>query len=183
MKQTIFYFVAPLWFLGLLSVGRACAQNPPEPQSPTRTVVADTTLRWKSFPDAVAEAEATDKKILIFVYTDWCGWWRKFQREVYTDPAVRQYLNETYVITRVNAEGTESLSFKKMTFTESELASSLQVRGFPTHVFMAPGREKLQYLYAMPGFMPSDKFGKTLRYFGENHFENTSLDDFLGDPK
>lgn len=179
MNNNITHTFTILVFISLLMAGSACAQPQSEPQAPVRVAVADTTLRWRSFPDAVAEAEAHDKKLLVFIYTDWCGWCRRFQKEVYSDPAVRTYLNEAYAITRVNAESNEKLTFKDMSFTESELALSLQARGFPTHVFMAPGREKLQYLYAMPGFMPADKFGKALRYFGQNHFEKVSFEEYL----
>lgn len=175
MKLLVYFFV----FIGFIQ--SACAQNaspsattPPHPASP-----ADTVLNWKNFPEGIAEAEATGKKIMLFIYTDWCGYCRKFQREVYTEPDIIEYLNQNFAIVKINAESEQKMTFKNMEFTEAELALSLKVTGFPTHVFMEPGGEKLNLLHALPGFMAADYFKDVLRYFKESAYEKQSFDDFL----
>lgn len=149
-------------------------------QTPTPHPVVADSLTWKSFPEAVADAQGQGKKILVFVYTDWCGWCRKFQREVYTDAALRAYLTQHYTLAKVNAEGDKPLNFRNMTFTEAELSMALQASGFPTHIFMEPGEEKLNYIQAVPGFMEANRFLMLLRYFGEDAYVHQTFEEYQG---
>lgn len=56
-----------------------------------------------SFEDALVRARAENKLVLVDVYTDWCGWCTKMDRDVFTDARVRTALLGVVPI-RVNAE-------------------------------------------------------------------------------
>jgi thiol:disulfide interchange protein len=92
-----------------------------------------------------ARSEAADRKTLVLVdfTTEWCGWCRKLEREVYPDPAVLRQLSRV-VFLRLDAE-----------HEGAPLARRYGVAGFPMLVFVAPsGRVAGEML----GFLPADAF-------------------------
>jgi thioredoxin-related protein len=135
-------------------------------------------ITWMTFSDAAAEAEKTGKKMLVFVYSDYCGWCMKMQRETYPDSSVTNYLNQHYVLAKVNGDSQEKVQYKDMNFTESELASALKAPGFPFHVFMEAGKEKLQYLQGIPGYLPADRFRQILKFIGEDFYLSQDFNVF-----
>jgi thioredoxin-related protein len=63
-------------------------------------------LRWMSFNDGIAEAKKTGKKVMIDVYTNWCGWCKKMDKETYTNVGVVDYLNRYFVVVKLDLKGT-----------------------------------------------------------------------------
>jgi thiol:disulfide interchange protein len=62
-------------------------------------------LNWhKDFDSALVEAKEQQKFVLVDVYTDWCVYCKKLDKEVYTDPAVKKYLSEHFIVVKANAE-------------------------------------------------------------------------------
>ena len=53
-------------------------------------------VKWYTFEEAVALSKENPKKLFIDVYTDWCGWCKKMDRETFTHPVIAKYLNENY---------------------------------------------------------------------------------------
>ncbi|HLT51685.1 MAG TPA: DUF255 domain-containing protein, partial [Arenibacter sp.] len=47
-------------------------------------------ITWLSWEEAVklAETEKDPKKIFVDVYTDWCGWCKKMDKDTFQDPKV-----------------------------------------------------------------------------------------------
>ena len=39
-------------------------------------------LPWKPFTDGFAEAKKAEKKIMVDVYTTWCGWCKRLDADV-----------------------------------------------------------------------------------------------------
>lgn len=89
-------------------------------------------LKWyHSFSEALAEAKAKNKLVFADVYTDWCGWCKRLDRDTFSDPTMVAYLAEKYICVKVNAEnGKENV----------KLAEDAEVTGFPTGlVFKSSG--------------------------------------------
>ena len=77
-----------------------------------------------SFDDALAKARSEKRLVLVDVYTDWCGWCKKLDREVFSDAKVAAAAS-ALVAVRVNAEkGGE------------KIAERYDVQGFPTILFV-----------------------------------------------
>ena len=64
-------------------------------------------IQWMSFEDAVAmtQNEGNTKKVFIDVYTDWCGWCKKMDKDTFQNPEVAKYMQENYYMVKFNAEG------------------------------------------------------------------------------
>ncbi len=96
-------------------------------------------------PFGQAARQAADRHTLLLVdfTTDWCGWCRKLEAEVYPDPAVSRQLSRV-VYLRVDAER-----------EGAALARRYGVEGFPTLIFLTPsGGVAGQIL----GYLPAPAF-------------------------
>lgn len=133
-------------------------------------------LAWLSFDNGLAEAAKQQKKLLVDVYTDWCSWCKKMDKEVYTDNRVIALLNEHFVMVKLNAESSKKLTYRGQEFTEREFAAALGVDGYPTTVFFLSDAKPITRI---PGFMEPKTFTNVLTYIGRDHYLNIPYDDFL----
>ena len=121
---------------------------------------------WRDWDRGLAEARAAGRPLLVDVYTDWCGWCKRMDREVYAHPEVRDYLALKFVTVKLDAEGSQTLSYDGRTWTARTLARRLGVTGYPTTLFLDPKGGPPE---GVPGYLPPDRFLLLLRYFGDGH--------------
>ena len=119
------------------------------------------------------------KKVWVDVYTDWCGWCKKMDKEVYTHEGVVKVLNKEFVAIKLNAESNAKLTFNGTMMTQSELAQSLGVSSYPTTVFFTADA---QLITTLPGYVPGEEFSKILTFIGEEHYEKMSYEEFRKSP-
>lgn len=142
-------------------------------------------LKWYSFEEAVALSRENPKKILIDIYTDWCGWCKKMDAEAYSNQQLIQYISENYYPVKFNAEQREDVEFNEHTFKfvasgrrgvhELAVALTNNQLSYPTTVFMD---EEFRIIQPIPGYMKVKDLQPILAYFGENAYTDTSWDEF-----
>ncbi len=64
-------------------------------------------IQWMKFEEAVAANANNPKMILVDVYTDWCGWCKKMDKDTFTDPRVVAHLKKNFYAVKLNAEDTK----------------------------------------------------------------------------
>jgi len=134
-------------------------------------------VQWTRWDAGLKSASASNRPILVDVYTDWCGWCRRMDRDVYSRDDVRQYLSRHFVTVRLNAESPSAASYAAHRYTESSLAARFRVSGFPTTIFLKPNGD---HLVNVPGYVPADRFLLLLQYIGDGQLERgVSFDDFV----
>jgi thioredoxin-related protein len=133
-------------------------------------------LKWMSFNDGIALAKRTGKKVMIDVYTDWCGWCKKMDKDTYTDQAVAAYLNKKYVAIKLNAESSNTIKFQGKSYTEQELAGAFGITGYPSIIFLKDDGEPIT---VYPGYADAGRFCTVLSFIGENHYLTTKFEDYL----
>ncbi|QTV06818.1 thioredoxin family protein [Faecalibacter bovis] len=75
-------------------------------------------INWMSLDDATKASNANPEKPILFnIYTNWCGYCKKLDKETFVDPAVVKYVNENYIPVKFNAETKEMVSFLGINFT------------------------------------------------------------------
>ncbi|MBF9254747.1 DUF255 domain-containing protein [Pontibacter sp. 172403-2] len=140
-------------------------------------------IHWLTIEEAAAKQKLEPRKIVIDVYTDWCGWCKKMDKTTFADPEVAAYVNAHYYAVKLDAEGTEPITLNGHTFKYNpeykshELAVAL-LNGqlsFPTTVYLD---EEMKMLTPVPGFMDAPAFSQILRYFGGNHYKEMNFDEF-----
>lgn len=113
-------------------------------------------IQWMKFEEAIAENAKNPKMILVDVYTDWCGWCKKMDKETFTDPKVIEYINSKFYAVKMNAEDTKrTFEFMGKTYNEAQMAAAMRVNSYPNFVIIEP---KLQNIAQMPGYRQPTEF-------------------------
>jgi len=124
---------------------------------------------WHAFKDAIPAAQASDKMIMVDIYTDWWSWCKKLDRDVLSKPDVQAYLAEKFIAVKLNAEDKESrVKILEHDLTYAEAVGAYGVQGFPATLFLEPNG---QLIYKLSGYHPKDKYMEILKYFAEREFE------------
>lgn len=136
-------------------------------------------IEWLTFEEAVKRAEKKPKKLLIDVYTDWCGWCKKMDKDAYANAQITKYINENYYAVKFNAEQKENIEFNGHTFKylpngnrgihELALALTNNKPSYPTTVFMD---EEYRILQPIPGYLNAQSMEPILAYFGSDSYKN-----------
>jgi thioredoxin-related protein len=123
------------------------------------------------FEEAVAANANNPKMILVDVYTDWCGWCKKMDKDTFTDPRVVAHLKKNFYAVKLNAEDTKRrFPFMGKTFSEAEMAVAMRVNSYPNFVVIEPG---LQNLAQLPGYREPADFLAGLNELIEKAFKKT----------
>ncbi len=133
-------------------------------------------LKWKKYDAGLAEAKKAKKKIIVDVYTDWCRWCKKLDKEVYANDSVAAYLEKQYILVKVNGESGEKVKYKGKQLTEMQLTQMLKVSGFPAIIFLDSSGEVIDRI---SGYVPPERFLPIAKYLGEDHFKKMTWDEYL----
>lgn len=134
-------------------------------------------VEWRDWNAGLSAAAASSRPVLVDVYTDWCGWCRRMDRDVYGRADVARYLSQKFVTIRLNAESSESVTYRGRSMTARSLASSFDVSGYPTTLFLTSDGE---HLVNVPGYVEAGRFLLLLRYVGDGHMERgVRWDEFV----
>jgi thioredoxin-related protein len=123
-------------------------------------------LPWKSWNAGMAEARASGRPVLVNVYTDWCTWCRRMDRDVYSRADVREYLAKKFVTIKLDAESTERATFEDRPTTLSAIAQRFRVSAYPTTIFL---RSNGDHVVNVPGYVTAERFMLMLEYVGDDH--------------
>lgn len=116
----------------------------------------DKEIKWLSFDEASELAVKEPKMILVSVYTDWCGWCKKMDRETFTDNEVINYINERFYPVKMNAEENKrKYKFRGREFTDATMARTMRVTSYPNLVIMDAAMENITQL---PGYREPEGF-------------------------
>lgn len=103
-------------------------------------------VKWLNFNDGYKLAKKKNKIMLVDVYTDWCGWCKRMDRDTYAKPGIVNALNKDYVVVKFNPEVTGvTYSYNGKTYDGPGLAGAISnnsISGYPTTVFINPKSHK-----------------------------------------
>lgn len=137
-------------------------------------------VKWISWAEAtsLSETEENPKKIFVDVYTDWCGWCKKMDKDTFQNPEVAQYMADNFYMVKMDGEGKEPIEFRGKTYNfvpsgrngYHELAAALMQgkMSYPTTIFLD---EKFNMLSPVPGYQKPEPFLQIARYFGDNIYK------------
>ncbi|MCB9231463.1 MAG: DUF255 domain-containing protein [Bacteroidia bacterium] len=142
-------------------------------------------IEWISFEEAVKRSETSKKKIIIDVYTDWCGWCKKMDKATFQVDGIARYVNANYHAVRFDAEQKEEIVFGGKTYSfvpqgnrgYHELAAAL-LNGrmsYPTVVFLD---ENFNMIQPLPGYKGPEDMERILHFYGDNAFKEITWDEF-----
>lgn len=141
-------------------------------------------VNWISFEEAIALNQKERRKILVDVYTDWCGWCKKMDRTTYSHPKIVEYINQKYYAVKLDAEMTDTVRLGSQVFVNEnpgakrsphQLAVSLLngKMGYPSTVFLDENVELLNP--PISGYLSASSIEPILHYFGENIYHTKEM--------
>lgn len=140
-------------------------------------------INWISFEELQIKQKEEPKKVLISVYTSWCGWCKRMDKQVFTNASLIDFVNENYYAVRFDAETKDPIVFKGQEYNfvkeykVNELAAVL-LQGkmsYPTTIVMM---ENLSQVETFPGFLEVPLIESILKFFIENGKTNISWNEF-----
>ncbi|MBK7407821.1 MAG: DUF255 domain-containing protein [Saprospirales bacterium] len=179
--------VLPL--VAILVIGALIYAFVPRPSDASTTqtsaVVADGELKWYSWEEAVAANKKEPKKILVDVYTDWCGWCKRMDATTFQDEMVKDFLRKNFYTVKLDAEQKEDIVFDGNTFKfqpygkrgAHELAIQL-LNGrmsYPSIVYL---NEAFEIITVSPGYKMPEDIMKELHFVGDEVYKNQTWDQF-----
>ena len=151
------------------------------------SVTATAQIEWLSWEEAVAANKKEPKKLLVDVYTDWCGWCKKMDKTVFTDPAIVAYVKENFYAVKFNAEQKAAIEYDGHTFRFNPQATRRGVHdlaialldsrmSYPSLVYLDERRDRISI---SPGFKAADKLIHELTYVEEGHYKTKTYQEYL----
>jgi thioredoxin-related protein len=104
-----------------------------------------------NFEKAKAQAKAENKKILLdFTGSDWCGWCKKLDAEVFSQQEWKDYAAKKLVLVELDFPRGSQLppETKKQ---NDELARKFRIEGYPTIIITSASGQKKGELGYVPG--------------------------------
>ncbi|RYG71849.1 thioredoxin family protein [bacterium] len=106
-------------------------------------------IQWETdYVSASARSRLSGKPMMIDFYTDWCGWCKKLDADVFPNPEV-QAMAPNFIMVRLDAEK-----------GGKDAAQQLQVKGYPNIVYMSSNGKRL---YGHAGYREASRFSQTMK--------------------
>ncbi|WP_242919452.1 thioredoxin family protein [Pontibacter liquoris] len=163
-------------------VNETAAANLPGTELAQPSIKAEP-IHWLTIEEAAARQKKEPRKMMIDVYTDWCGWCKKMDKTTFADPELAAYVNAHYYAIKLDAEGKDPITLDGHTFKYNpeyrshELAIALLngQMSYPSTVYLD---EEMKMLSPVPGYLDAPAFMKILRYFGGNHHKTMTWQEY-----
>jgi thioredoxin-related protein len=147
-------------------------------------------INWVTIEQAMALQKKAPKKIIMDVYTNWCGPCKMLDKNTFQNEDVANYVNEHFYAVKFNAEGNTSVTYKDRTFenpnydatkanrrnSAHEFSRFLNVSAYPTMVFFD---ENANYITPISGYLKPQQLELYLKLFqSDQHKEMTTQEQF-----
>jgi thioredoxin-related protein len=150
-------------------------------------------INWISLEEAEKRMTKEPRKVLIDVYTEWCGPCKMMNNTTFKDPAVVKYINDNYYAVKFNAEGQETITFKGNVYkndnydpakaksrnaTHDLTKAIAPVNGriaYPTIVYLD---ESFQILSPVQGMQRPEQIMPILTFFGDDVYKDKTWQEY-----
>jgi thioredoxin-related protein len=142
-------------------------------------------IQWLTIQKAFELNSSEPKKIMIDVFTDWCGWCKVMDSKTFDNPVVANYINNNYYAVKLNAEQRDSIllngkSYNYVSYGSrgyNQLAIELLSgqMSFPSLVFLNEDKSMLQKI---DGYIEAKQFDAIIRFLGEDIYKTKTWEEY-----
>ncbi|WP_412986471.1 thioredoxin family protein [Pontimicrobium sp. IMCC45349] len=133
-------------------------------------------INWVTFEEALELQKKEPRKIMVDMYTVWCGPCKMLDKNTFQNKDVVKYVNKHYYAVKFNAQGNDEVNYKGRLFTNPnynpalanrrnsphQLASYFKVQAYPTIVFLD---ENAEFLTPVRGYKKPQDLELYLKLF------------------
>ena len=143
-------------------------------------------INWMTWEEAIEANKTEPKKIIVDVYTWWCGWCKRMDQTTFKEPAVVNAINTNYYDVKLDDEQADPITYKDRTFVNPKPGVSRSTHEFA--IWLLNGQlsypkfvvldEKEQLLQVIVGYKPAADMEMIMKFFGTDYYKTGSGDDF-----
>ena len=154
---------------------------------PLATVAQQKSINWISIEEAQNKVKEEPRKIMMDVYTKWCGPCKMMMRNTFSNADVIEYINENYYAVKFDAESPEAIKFKGVDYTNPnydparkgrngvhQFTRYMRVSAYPTIVYLD---ESLNFLMGDKGYKTPKQIELMLKFFAEEQYKSVKTQD------
>ena len=148
-------------------------------------VFSQTSVKWYTIEEAFELTKKEPRKIMVDVYTDWCGWCKVMDKKTFSNEIIAAYLNKNFYPVKFNAEQKADISLngKIYKYVASGTKGYHQLAyqllngqlGYPSVVFLD---EKTNMIQPLQGYVEAKPFDVIVRFIGGDAYKTTKWEDF-----
>ncbi|WGK65366.1 thioredoxin family protein [Croceiramulus getboli] len=139
-------------------------------------------INWMTMDEALAAQKKNPKKILVDVYTTWCGPCKLMDRNTFTNKDVANFINKNFYPVKFDAEGTEKVTYKNFTYTNPNydparkgkrnsqhfFAHAMKINAYPSLAFFS---ETGDFIQPIPGYKTPKQLEIFLRMLANDDYK------------
>jgi thioredoxin-related protein len=139
-------------------------------------------IKWIEIEDAIKLNKTHPKKIMIYVYSDNCGWCKKMSNTTFSNPVIAEYLNQNFYPVKINSNIKRDITLGSHTY--KYVPANRETNNPAYHEFvvsMLQGRlvypsiayvdEDLVFLGVERGYRQPSDFEVWLHFLAENIYK------------
>ena len=145
-------------------------------------------INWVTIDEAIALQKKNPKKIMMDVYTNWCGPCKLLDKNTFHNKDVVDYVNKHYYAVKFNAEGNETVNYQGKSFgnpgymaenankrnSVHQFTRFLKVSAYPTIVFLD---EEQKMIAPIRGYQKPQQLELYLKLFRSNEYKNMTTQE------
>ncbi len=142
-------------------------------------------IKWMTLNEAQEAQKKQPRKIVVDVYTGWCGWCKRMDATTFAHPEVVKYVNENFYAIKFDAEIQETVSFNGKDYKYvtqgsrgyNEWAAEILSGqlSYPTTVYFD---EKLDEIFPVPGYQDPKTFEAVLNFVATNSYKTIKWEEY-----
>ena len=152
-----------------------------------KTGSAKDEVNWMTWEQAMEMSKLEKKKIVVKIYTNWCGWCKKMDKTTFDKSFIASYLNDNFYPVQFDAEQKEPIEFQgkvykyinpvngKRGYHEFAAFLTMGRMSYPTTVFF---NENLDLLQPIPGYQDAQAFEMIATYFGDDFYKKVPWETY-----
>ncbi|MFD2822952.1 thioredoxin family protein [Lacinutrix iliipiscaria] len=144
--------------------------------------VAAQKINWVTLEEAMELQKKKPKKIMIDMYTVWCGPCKMLDKNTFQNKDVVDYVNKNYYAVKFNAEGNDIVKFRGKEYTNPnydpakasrrnnahQLTRLFGITAYPTIVYLD---EKGEVIAPIKGYQKPDQIELYLKMFATDDYK------------
>ncbi len=148
---------------------------------PAATTQSSAAIEWISIEEAEKRMKNEPRKVLVDVYTNWCGWCKRMDQTTFKDPKVVDYINKNYYAVKLNAEQDGAIQFGGRTYEKTQKYHDLAIvllqgkMSFPSVAYIDTDKKVIT---SVPGFQTAQDMIKIVSFIGEDFWKTTPWETY-----